>query len=200
MDSKITYPTFEEVKGYFDSYPNEQTIYFTSDGQAFMQKNVNDAKNHQRRLDPAKELLSISRKEYNKVAGIYTPDASNEDDDLDEDNDLDKDEDQGNTLDDQSGQSSTDEEAEGKNNGKEITVEVGFSPLDSEGGTTSEVVSTEAPASETISTDAPVSETVSTEAPTSEAISTEAPKTKKAVSKAETAMKEKTTKSGNAKK
>ncbi|MFD0997684.1 hypothetical protein ACFQ21_00130 [Ohtaekwangia kribbensis] len=189
MDSKIAYPTFEEVKGYFDSYPNEQTIYFTSDGQAFMQKNVNDAKNHQRRLDPAKELLSISRKEYNKVAGIYTPDASNEDDDLDEDNDLDKDEDQGNTLDDQSGQSSTDEEAEGKTSSKEITVEVGFSP-DSEGASTSEVVSTEAPASETISTEAPVSEVVSTEAP----------KTKKAVSKAEAAMNDKTKKSGNAKK
>jgi hypothetical protein len=47
------------AKEYFDSHPGESVVHFTSDGQAFFQRNHNDAVNHQRRVNSAEALVSV---------------------------------------------------------------------------------------------------------------------------------------------
>ena len=63
---------------YFEAYPAEQVLHFSSDGQVFLQKNHNDAKNHQRRIDEKTELTTVWRKELNAPMEIEAPQGDNE--------------------------------------------------------------------------------------------------------------------------
>jgi hypothetical protein len=56
------------AKQYFESYPEQSTIHFSSDNQAFFQSNYGDGVNHQKRLDESKKLTTISRKDIEEKA------------------------------------------------------------------------------------------------------------------------------------
>jgi hypothetical protein len=69
----------KQAKQYFEAYPEENTIFFSTDGQAFLQKNYSDAVNHQNHINPEGKLERITRNEktYTKEApGAVIPDAS----------------------------------------------------------------------------------------------------------------------------
>ena len=46
----------ETLESYFASYPKEDELLMTSDGQVFLRKNANDAHNHQLRIDDKKKV------------------------------------------------------------------------------------------------------------------------------------------------
>jgi hypothetical protein len=89
MNSEQILDTLDQ---YFGAYPDEQIIHLSSDGQVFLQANYNDGVNHQRSLNPSIKLLSVSRKEWEKIA--LGQEDEEEDLDLNEDHlDLDKEDD-----------------------------------------------------------------------------------------------------------
>lgn len=51
----------ETLASYFDSYPSENELLMTSDGQVFLRKNANDAHNHQLRIDDKKKVQTYHR-------------------------------------------------------------------------------------------------------------------------------------------
>lgn len=53
----------ETAKEYFASYPSENVVHISTDGQAFFQNHYNDAVNHQRRIDESQKLTSVYRKD-----------------------------------------------------------------------------------------------------------------------------------------
>lgn len=72
-----------KAKQYFEAYPKEEVIHFTTDGQAFLNKNLNDAVNHQRQFTEKKasdKLVSVYKKSLDEkpaaAAHEETPDGS----------------------------------------------------------------------------------------------------------------------------
>lgn len=51
------------LKSYFESYPGENELLITSDGQVFLRKNANDAHNHQLRIDDKQQVKTYHRDE-----------------------------------------------------------------------------------------------------------------------------------------
>lgn len=66
---------------YFKAYPKDDVLHISEDGQVFLQKNYNDAVNHQRRINPKSKLTTIYRNDLIEKAPVApgkskTPDES----------------------------------------------------------------------------------------------------------------------------
>jgi len=53
----------ELAKQYFKSYPNEEVLYISTDGQVFLQANHHEAADHQRKIDEKTTLQMVRRKD-----------------------------------------------------------------------------------------------------------------------------------------